>query len=46
MNHMTKYKNIHTHGGTIKDISIDMSVNINPLGMPKGCMEAAMKTIR
>lgn len=42
---MSEDRNIHTHGGAGKDIRFDLSVNINPLGMPKGCMEAAVKAL-
>ncbi len=33
------------HGGTGRDIPYDFSVNINPLGMPKGCLQAAKRAL-
>ena len=35
----------HIHGGTCRGTELDFSVNINPLGMPEGCMEAAGKAL-
>ncbi|HCM92292.1 MAG TPA: hypothetical protein DIS78_06990 [Lachnospiraceae bacterium] len=35
----------HIHGGNRREIHYDFSVNINPLGMPKGCLEAANRAL-
>lgn len=35
----------HIHGGNRKKIRYDFSVNINPLGIPKGCLEAAKSAL-
>ena len=37
--------NKRIHGGTCKDIRLDLSVNINPLGMPAGGLDAAGRAL-
>ncbi len=32
------------HGGSNKDIGIDFSVSVNPLGMPEGCLDAVVRS--
>ena len=41
----TRKGKYHTHGGTKREIGIDFSVNINPIGIPKGCLGAAQKAL-
>ena len=35
----------HIHGGSRRETGYDFSVNINPLGMPKGCLQAAKRAL-
>ena len=37
--------NLRIHGGSDKSIRLDFSVNINPLGIPGGCIEAAYRAL-
>ena len=37
-----KYRDIHIHGGTAKEGFLDLSVNINPLGVPGACTGEAL----